>query len=160
MKKPLSITSPNHAVAVSLYAMLGLTGLLGVANINRTSPVYSFMGPVMADVWFTTLMIFGFAAAIAAMGAKKARRPENALTYEMFACAGLVVNMAYFIYIVWTFFPAGLASSTFATVFVFGFTLRAVQIWREQRIIKKARANPSVSDDPLLADPREDDRLL
>lgn len=162
MKKPLSITSPDHAIALSMYFMLGLSGLLGVLHLNRSSGVTQSMGEPMSDVFSTTLMIFGFVAFSSAMSAKKRRRPENSLTYEMYACAGIAVNLAYFLAIVFiNFGPRGFQTGSFALIFVVGCTWRFFQIISEKKAIKKARASQVTSDESILADPREEhDRLL
>jgi len=160
MKKPLAITSPDHAVALSLYFMLGLTGLFGVLNFNRSSSIIEAMGPVVADVWSTTLMIAGFSAFMSALSAKRSRRPEWGLLYEALGCAGLTLNMGWFLAIVSINFGArGFTSASFAMIFLVGCGLRVWQIWREHRLLRKARCNPTVSDDQLLADPREEHDL-
>jgi hypothetical protein len=162
MKKPLSITSPDHAIALSMYFMLGLSGLLGVLNLNKTSGAYEAMGDLMSDVFSTTLMIFGFVAFFSAMSAKKRRRPENSLTYEMYACAGIAVDLLYFLSIVFINFGSrGFSTGSFAMIFVVGSSWRFFQIISEQKAIKKARASQVTADESLLADPREDhDRSL
>lgn len=153
MKKPLAITSPNHAVALANYFFLGLSGVAMVIG-NNPNAMSRAMGEGIADIWGVTLAMSAFFAFFSALAARKARRPEYNLKMEMFACIGLTLNIAFFMIAVGTRFGiSGLTTLMFALAFGVGFAWRVFQIAKEQTLIKKARANPHESD-PVMADPR------
>jgi len=154
-RKPLSITSPNHAVALANYFFLGLSGALLVIG-NTPNAMSRAMGESIADVWGVTLSMGAFLAFFAALAAKKARRPEYNLKIEMYSCIGLTLNLTFFMVAVGARFGiAGITTLMFALAFAVGFGWRVFQIMSEQRLLKKARANPHESD-PVMADPRNE----
>lgn len=154
-RKPLSITSPNHAVALANYFFLGLSGVLLVIGSNANA-MSRAMGEAIADIWGVTLAMSAFFAFFSALAARKARRPEYNLKMEMYACVGLTLNLAFFMVCIGVRFGvAGLTTLMFALAFGVGFAWRVFQIIQEQRLIKKARANPHESD-PVMADPRNE----
>jgi hypothetical protein len=156
MKKPLSVSSPTHAIALSVYFMLGWAGFLGVFNLSAESATIQAMGPVLEDVWATTLMIGGWGALSAAVAAKKARRPEYNLRTEKIFCLALFINLTYFTYVALSSFGArGFSIAVFAMTFALGTFARAVQLFFERRLIARARANPEQAD-PVMADPRDE----
>lgn len=155
-KKPLSITSPNHAVALAIYFVLGLSGLLSVLSPTNTGAMARAAGENIADVWAVTLCMTSWLAFASALAAKKARKPEYNLKMEMWACIGLTINLLYFMLMVGIRFgSAGVTSLAFGAAFAIGFGWRALQIAGEQRLLRKARANPHESG-PVMADPRNE----
>lgn len=158
MKKPLSITSPDHGIALAMYFMLGFGGLGLILNKTSGSAarMVSTYGLMVTDIWAVTLMICGFTAFFAAVAAKYSPRPEHNLWAEMYACIGLFFNLGFFIHLVLT--TIGVGSIAFLLPFFIGSGFRALQIFLEQRLIRKARLHPRQSD-PMLADPRDDDKI-
>lgn len=157
MKKPLSITSPDHAVALANYFILGFAGMLFVINkeAGGSRLIERVAGLGVADVWATTLMIFGFMAFVSALSARRARRPENSIRFEMYACIGLFLNLGFFTGIILAGSASAITTMSFAATFAVGAGFRVVQIFVEQRRVKLARRHP-VESDSVLADPREE----
>jgi CDP-diglyceride synthetase len=154
LRKPLSITSPDHAWALAIYLMLA--GAITIIGNNTTSAIYRAAGENVADVWGTLVMVFAGSALISAITARRSRTPETNMLLEMWACWGLSANLFFFCWKIWERFgEAAQSSLTFGGIFAVGALLRALQIIHERMIIKKARAFP-VKSDPVLADPRED----
>lgn len=155
MKKPLSITSPNHSWALACYFMLGMGGL-GYA-LNKSSSVAKTMvgeyGPVTTDIWAVSLMVFGFFAFGSAATARFSLRPEHHLWLEMWCCVVLALDLGILALLFAT--KIGLPSISFILPFCLGAALRATQIFFEQRLLKRARRHPMKSDS-VLADPREE----
>jgi hypothetical protein len=155
-KKPLSITSPNHAVALAVYFILGLSGLLTALGPDGTGAMARSAGDNISDVWAVTLCMSSWLALGSALAAKRARKPEYNLKMEMWACIGLTVNLlAFIIAVSMRFGFAGITSLTFGAAFALGFGWRVVQIISERNLLKKARANPHESG-PVMADPRNE----
>lgn len=158
MKKPLSITSPTHAVALANYCVLGFSGLLFIMNSGSSGPklMERARGEMISDIWGASLMLFGFAAFAAAIAAKRSKMPEHNLRVEMWACSGLAINLGFFFSVLLE--SAGQAALTtlfFTLTFALGALFRAVQISVEQRLLKAARLHP-VKSDAVLADPRDE----
>lgn len=159
MKKALSVTSPNHGMALSVYCFLGVFGLLGVFGFTDTNAVAISMGQGMGDIWTTTLMISGFGAFVSAVLASNALRPEYHLRGEMFFCLALAVNLSFLIGVVINNFGySRMFSALLALPFIVGSLFRAWQIHYEQSLIKEARAHPEEAE-PVMADPRDKDEL-
>lgn len=158
MKKPLSVTSPTHAMGLAVYFMLGLFGFLGVFNAGRSSALIGAMGQGNSDVWATTLMIGGWGALISAIASSRARRPEYNMRWEKVFCILLCFNLSYVVWIAISVFGDRLFTSVmFGGTFAIGAGLRAYQLWMERKKIKKARQHPEVVTDELLADPDKTD---
>lgn len=155
MKKPLSITSPNHAVALASYFMLGMAGLTYV--LNKDSGVGKLLvatnGHLVADIWSISLMAFGFAAFGSAVTAKFSPRPEHHLRLEMWACVALSIDLLHLVFLIVE--RSGPAGISFVVPFLLGAVFRAIQIFFEQRLLKRARQHPMKSDS-VLADPRDE----
>lgn len=156
MKKPLSVSSPTHAIALAVYFMLGFSGFMGVFNLSNASRVVQAMGEGNSDVWATTLMIGGWGALTSAIAAKKARRPEYNLRLEKIFCLTIFVNLSYYTCILLTNFgDRGISTALFSATFALGALFRAIQLFFERRLIKRARANPEPAE-PVMADPRDE----
>ncbi len=154
--RPLSITSPNHAVALSVYGIIGLSGLLFVVKVTTDSVMHRAAGGAITDVWGTVLMIAGFAAFFSAQFAKRSSKPEHNLRVEMFADIALFVSLGYASVMIFKELgPAAITTGLWTIAFSLGTLLRAAQIFFEVRLLKKARAHPKTSA-PVLADPREE----
>lgn len=157
MRKPLAITSPDHAAALSLYFIIGVSGLLIVLSKESGGGriMAAMLGSGVADIWAVLLMVFGFGAFGAAVSARKASAPERSLRVEMWSCIGLFLALLlFFCVIVASVGVSGLITGSFALAIGVGSGLRAFQIVREQRILREARKHPSPSDS-MLADPRD-----
>jgi len=156
MKKALSVTSPNHGMALAVYFFLGIFGLLGVLGLTNDSAITRSMGEAIGDIWSTTLMISSFGCFSAALSASKARKPEYHLRSEMYFCLALALNLGFLMYVVGANFGLrGVISASLAAPFMFGALLRAWQIKHERKLIKVARAHPEEAE-PVMADPRDD----
>lgn len=155
MKKPLSITSPNHSWALVCYFMLGAGGFGYV--VNKTSTIAGLMvrehGALTTDIWAISLMVFGFCAFGSAATAKLSPRPEHHLWVEMWCCVVLALDLAFLVSLLAK--ELGLVSISFVLPFFLGAAFRALQIFLEQRLLKRARLHPMKSDS-VLADPREE----
>lgn len=159
MIKPLSVTSPNHAVALSTYFILGFFGFLGVFNVGKQSSIFLALGEGISDVWATTLMIGGWGALAAALGATRARRPEHNMRLEKIFCVALFLNFAYLSWVVFHHFgEKGFFTLMCGVAFSVGCGLRVVQLWFERRKIIKSRQHPQVVTPEVLADPNDTDR--
>lgn len=155
MKRALSVTSPTHAVALAVYFILGLLGLFYVLKLSSSSALAQAMGPGVADVWGTSLMICGFGSFFSAIAAGKSKNPEANLRLEMLFTLGLFFNMALFSYMVINGFGMmAITSVVQALAFGIGSLLRSIQIFFEVRLIGRARAHPTESD-PVMGDPRD-----
>lgn len=155
MKKPLSVTSPTHAVALAVYFILGLLGLFYVLDFSSSSALAEAMGQ-FSDVWGTSLMVGGFGAFFSAIAAGRARLPESNLRLEMLFTASLSISMGLFTYlIVQSFGMMAITSVVQAIAFGLGTLFRSIQIFFEVRLIRLARAHPSESD-PVMGDPRDE----
>jgi hypothetical protein len=136
--------------------MLGLSGFFAVFGLSKSSGIIQAMGEGPSDVWATTLMIGGWGALASAIAAKKARKPEHNLRLEKIFCIALFLNLSFFVYMTLLHFgPRGFSSVMFASTFALGFLFRAVQLFLERRLIKRAREHPEPAD-PVMADPRDD----
>lgn len=152
MIKPLSITSPTHAWALTTYFILGFSGLAGLFNFSSQSTVMQSMGPI-ADVWSTIIMLSGFGSFFAAIAASRALRPEYNLASEMSLNVAMFVSLIYFFYMtVYTAGLKGFTTAVFALVFILGSGMRAWQIKHELNLIKSARIHPTDAD-PDMGDP-------
>lgn len=158
MKKALSVTSPDHAVALAAYFVLALFGLVGVFHLTKSSSIFNAFPEGMADVWSTTLMISAGGSFLSALSAKRSRRPDDYLRMEMIFTLGLGVNLSYLMHVVSTSFGgSGFFTIAFAGAFALGSFARALQIYFDKRRVRKARANPKTESVPVLADPRDVD---
>lgn len=156
MKKPLSVSSPTHALAIGVYFILGFSGFVGVFRMAQESSIIKAMGPGVSDTWSTTLMIAGWGALASAFAAKKARRPEHNLKLEMLFALALGLNLSFFMgVVVANFGIRGFSTLVFAGAFAAGAIGRSIQIFLDLRLIKRARAHPEPAD-PVMADPRDD----
>ena len=161
MKKALSVTSPDHAVGLSAYFVLGLFGLAGVFNLSKTSSIFNAFPPGMDDVWSTTLWMAGWGALFSAVMARRVRRPDDYLRSEMIFCVGLGINLSYLLsVIIPAFGNRGFFTTFFAGAFALGAFARALQIFFDRRKVRKARANPDTQSVPVLADPDADESEL
>jgi hypothetical protein len=156
MRKPLSITSPDHAVALSLYFIIGVSGVLLTLNKDQGGGrlMALFGGAGLTNIWAVTLAAFGFGAFFASLSARKASRPERSIRVEMWMCIGLFLDLGFFFYAIVSLLGlAGLVTGSFSFAIALGTGLRAIQILVEQRRLRQAREHPLKSD-PVLADPR------
>lgn len=141
MKKPLSITSPTHAVALAVYFILGILGLFYTVGVTKSNALAAAVGQGLTDLWGASLMICGFGAFLSAIAAGRARAPEANLRLEMIFCIGLFLNMGLFMYIAYEAVGAmALGAIVQAGAFGVGSFFRALQIAVEQRMIKKAKS--------------------
>jgi hypothetical protein len=155
-RKPLSITSPDHAIALSCYFMLGFFGFIFVAGGANSSSFPRAVGEAITDIWGTTVMLAGLGAFLAAVTIRKTSRPEHNLWVEMWFDWALFAGLGFFAAVTWVTYGAqAISLFIFGAIFSIGALLRAIQIIREQRILAMARAHARESD-PVLADPRED----
>lgn len=146
-----------HAWALTSYFILGFTGLAGVFRLNSQSAVINAMGPGVADVWGTVLMIAGFGAFVAAITAANTATPEHNLRLEMYLNVTIFFAVGYFLYISaqtsgWRAFN----TVVFASVFIMGSALRSWQIHHEINLIRSARRHPTTAD-PVMGDPRDEE---
>lgn len=156
-RKPLSITSPTHGMALAGYFFLGFLGVFAILTFHTTdNAIVKLMGNPMVDVWSVTLTISAFGCLISAVAAAKARRPENNLRLEAIFAFGLFLNLTYLCVMISSYGPRAILSIAAFGAFAVGALFRAIQILVERGKVKKARMNPSISD-PVLADPREED---
>lgn len=156
MKKPLSVTSPIHAVALAVYFILGLMGLFYVLGISSSSALAQALNHGMGDVWGTSLMVAGFGAFLSAIAASRASSPEGNLRLEMIFAFAMSISMFLFTYLVSKTFGMVAVTSILQSVALgLGCLLRSVQIFFELRLIKRARAHPSEAD-PVMGDPRDE----
>lgn len=155
MKKPLSVTSPTHAVALAVYFILGLLGTFYLLKLSASSALAASLGP-FADVWGTSLMVSGFGAFASAIAAGKSKSPESNLRLEMLFTLGLAISMGLFSYLaVRAFGMMAVTSIIQAVAFGTGALFRSIQIFFEVRLIGRARAHPSESE-PVMGDPRDE----
>lgn len=153
MKKPLSITSPVHVMALVAYLAMGVSGFLYMTRSNTSPALQELAGRGVFDVWATMLTLSGFAALYFAVSAKFSARPEASLRGE--SLAALSIGLCISLYLASLFAVHGssaLTTSIFSAVFALGAILRCVQVTYELHRIKNARANP-VKSDPVLAEP-------
>lgn len=154
MTKPLSVTSPTHAVALAVYFILGLLGAFYVLKLSSSSALATAMGPI-ADVWGTTLLVSGFGAFFSAIAAGRAKSPEANLRLEMLFTLGLFFAMGLFAYLaVVAFGTMAITSIVQALAFGLGALFRSVQIFFEVRLIRLAKAHPTSA--PVMGDPRDE----
>jgi hypothetical protein len=150
----LSITSPRHATALTLYAVLAVLGLFHVSGVAGHVAVTAKLGDGGASLWAALYFVGPLLALGCAVLSKWIRVPVLPLWGEGFGCILVSVTTTTWVWAVVDHFGFDRAAST-VVIFggiALGMVLRFAQITHEQGRIKKARANPRPADPPPLAE--------
>lgn len=152
--RALSITSPRHATALTLYAVLTILGLFHVTGVAGHDAMDEKFGGPLTALWAALYFIGPLLAIICAVASKWVRVPVLPLWGEAAGCVLVAVTNAAWVGALWDFFGWNRAASTVLLFggIVVGMALRFAQITHEQGRIKKARANPRPADPPPLAE--------
>lgn len=152
--RTLSITSPRHATALTLYGILAVLGLFHIAGIAGHKPIADMFGAPGAALWAALYLIGPLLAFGCALLTKVFRVPILPLWGEAAGCVITASTNVVFVWALWDFYGFDRAAST-VVIFggiTLGMVLRFAQITHEQGRIKKARANPHPADPPPLAE--------
>lgn len=152
--RTLSITSPRHATALTLYAVLAILGLFHVVGLAGHEAVTVKGGEAGAALWATLYFVGPLLAIACAVLTRFVRVPVLPLWGEAAGCILTAFTNASFCWALWQFFGFDRAAST-VTLFggiAVGMTARFAQITHEQGKIKRARANPQPASPPPLAE--------
>lgn len=155
--KPLELKSPDNAMALGLYFVLTVVGGALLIAPAITAIMASFFGTAaLVPVWALTMLLSAGGGLVSAFLADKIVHPVRALRVE--ASSVTVLGLTIVCYVL-----ALLAAPKFS-----GITLiiwagiacvcfwRALQVWRELRLIKIAQRRKLTTVMESLADPRPD----
>ena len=157
MTKPLELTSPNHATALTLdlgMAVFGGAFLLGALD-SKGIPL--MVGVVLYPVWAFLMVLSGLAAATSAFIAPKSSKPRVCLTVEAWASAALALTLlVYGVSTLWVPQHTYITLTLF-TVLGLGIGSRTLQITRELFKLRLAEEAPVIVVlRESLADPIDD----
>ena len=150
MPRPLEITTTTHAIAVSIYFLQSIQGMLYIVGLAQAVTMTAIAGPAVVGIWSLILVLGGALAALATRAAKK--NPMPALKVEMWAIMALVVaNLWYEATLVIGNGPLGVVTTqSYAIMLVVGCAARIVQIRKERKRILAALKRPHLT--PVIAD--------
>jgi len=141
-----TITSPNNALAVAIYAMLSFSGLCMILSVMKTVTITAWLGDPLSDMWATLLFISSSAAVYATLSAPKRRDPDTSLIIELWSCISLCTLMILLELSVLLYrSPSGAFLATsfgFGLIFLVAFGFRAKQIKKERKALHDFRNGP------------------
>lgn len=142
MNKPVTITSPTNALAVSIYFFQIALGIAHVLDLATAKSMEQLVGATVADAWGLILIFGGLAASGSVLAAS--REPVRALKLE--APAALVLAIAAGLYETSLFIVLGpseaLTTQMVMTSICVGCATRAFQARRDRiRAVRAVRTN-------------------
>ena len=149
MAKPLTTTTTTHACAITIYVALILLSAQHLVNFARHVALSALIGPAV-PLWGALFFSGSLLALAAALISPRMRVPVKPLWVEF--CGASVLTLVVGVYAFSLTWYYGWSSSpdtqTYAWTIAVGCFARAIQIFMEQRRIKRALAM-SVPADPV-----------
>lgn len=136
------ITTPTHPMALAVYAVMILSGVLNTINVQTTEVFSQTLNFVAYNVWALAVLASGILALWGAWIASRTRwKPETPLVIEAIGCVGIfgtrAIHEALF-YSVYGF--AGLETQVYLIAIIAGAIWRAFQIRNQVLHIRHQRA--------------------
>lgn len=143
--KPATITTPTHAMVVSLYFFLAVLGVTHIVDIATATSMREVFGEMATDFWALALVMSGTAAAGSVLIARKA--PTRALSAEFWAAIVISILMGAYAFSLFMNLGAneGVTTKMLALAVSFGGIARAVQARRDRARALKAIKNHAVA---------------
>lgn len=148
MNRPLEITTTTHALAVSIYLLQAIQGILYVIGLANASSMTDLIGEPAVGLWSIILAAGGVLATVAVVMARKPTYTLPALRTEMWAATALAI--ASFWYEATLIIGNGLSevvtTQSYAVMVGAGCIARMVQIRRERRRVIRTLHHPTVTN--------------
>lgn len=152
---PLTVTTPTHGLAITIYWSQGLLGILYVTGVAQAMAMTQIAGERATGVWGMLLALAGVTCAMAAHSASQARNPAGWLRVELWAAVLLGALSA--LYEVTLVIANGLGVPTtqvYAAAIAVGCGVRVRQIVVERRRVVRALDHMRMAP-PTIAEPPE-----
>jgi len=151
--KPLTVTTPTHAIALTTYWSQVALGLLYTFDIAHARALTSLVGVRVSFLWALLLTASALACALAAHRAEHKANPVHTLSVEEWGDWVLAAMLA--LYEASLVIDNGFGVPTtqvFTAAVVVGALLRSRQIRKEQRRVSRALENVHYASPPPLAE--------
>lgn len=145
-KRATEITSSSHAMAIALYLMMTLLGVLSIIGSNIAPSLYSMIGDAGIGLWSLILTFSGVICAAVCLLPHRGSpsRISRSLIVEFWSALVLALTAGLYGYaILYSLIHSeeakGQTTLVFVCTVIFGCLGRDTQIWFDLRRVRKAR---------------------
>lgn len=154
MNRPLEITTTTHPIAISMYVVQVLLGVLNITGLQTARGLTLLLGPTLVGFWALLVTFSGVLALWGAFLAPQRRHdPSDALRIEMAGCVGIFLTRAcYEVSLAATLGFTTLETQGLTIALALGSLFRIRQIRQQVRRLHESKRKGFPSDPPPLAD--------
>lgn len=142
MNKPVTITTPTHALAVAIYFFQAALGICQILDLATAKAMIGIVGQIPTDLWALLLIMAGIMAAFSVLTAHKT--PVRALQIEFWSVLTVgLLNVCYELsLLVGMGLGEALTTQLFTTSVAIGCIARAMQARRDRmRVIRSMHSS-------------------